>query len=175
MRFSRSIAIGRLVAGIALIPASVVAGPYDPPEPGPQFDPGAVEAWRESAVTIPAYPDDRDLLPVTLTARDTLKLYLDERSITRDADGVARFTMVVESERGARNVFYEGLRCETREYKTYAIGTRGRAFQPVKEPHWQPIPLSGINAFRYHLYRHYVCKDDTARAPGDVARAIRND
>lgn len=173
MMFLRSIAIGRLVAGVALIPAAVAAGPYDPPEPGPRFDPGAVEAWRESEVQIPAYPDDRHLLAVTLGPTDTVRLYVDERSISRGTDGVARFTLVIESARGARNVFYEGLRCETREYKTYALGAPGRILRPVKDPRWQAIAYHATNAFRFHLYQHYVCHEGTARAPRELVQAIR--
>lgn len=176
MKFPRSIAIDRLVGGVALIAAAVAAaGPYDSPTPGPQFDPSAVKVWRESAPTIPAYPDDHHLLAVPLGPRDTLKLYLDEKSLSRAADRVARFTVVVESARGARNVLYEGLRCETREYKTYAIGTPERVLQPVKEPRWQAIPYSETNAFRYHLYKDYVCNDSTARAPNELMHAIRRD
>lgn len=175
MKLPRSIAIDRLVAAVALVPAAVAAGPYDSPAPGPQYDPTAVEIWRESAITLPAYPDDRDLLAVSLGPRDAIKLYLDERSLSRGDDGVARFTIVVESERGARNVFYEGLRCETREYKTYAIGTPGRVLHPVKQPRWRTIPYLEINAFRHHLYKHYVCNDNTARTPRELVQVIRHD
>jgi hypothetical protein len=80
---------------------------------------------------------------------------------------------VVESPSGARSVFYDGLRCETREYKTYAIGTPEQTFTPVKHAEWRPIPRPANNAFRYHLYHYYICDAHaSARTPGDLVRLL---
>lgn len=138
------------------------------------FDESLAEKWKESEVAIPPYPDDRDLLPVPLQATDTLKIYIDRKSISRAPDRVVRFSLVVESPSGARSVFYDGLRCETREYKTYAIGTANRTFALRPNPSWQTIPRSETNAFRDHLYRRYVCDEhDSARAPEDLVRLLK--
>ncbi len=138
------------------------------------FDESLVEKWKESKFTVPSYPNDRDLLTVSMPTSSTLKIYIDSKSISRAPDRVARFTLVVESPSGARNVFYDGLRCETREYKTYAIGTANNTFTPVKDPTWQRIPQPEFNAFRDYLYRHYVCdKNAFARSPEDLVRLIK--
>ena len=44
-------------------------------------------------------------MPVTYT----LKVYLDEKSISLAQDGITRFTFVIESISGSRNVFFEGI------------------------------------------------------------------
>jgi hypothetical protein len=138
------------------------------------FDETLVEKWKESDVAVPPYPNDRDLLAVPMPSADTLKIYVDRQSISRAPDLVARFTLVVESPSGARSVFYDGLRCETRQYKTYAIGTANRTFVPVEHPPWRVIPRPEINAFRDYLYRSYVCdKHDSARPPEDLVRLIK--
>lgn len=138
------------------------------------FDESLVEKWKESKFTVPSYPNDRDLLPVSMPTSSTLKIYIDSKSISRAPDLVARFTFIVESPSGARNVFYDGLRCETREYKTYAIGTTNHTLVPVKNPTWQRIPQPEFNAFRDYLYRHYVCdKNAFARSPEDLVRLIK--
>jgi hypothetical protein len=139
------------------------------------FDETLVEQWKESDVAVPPYPNDRDLLAVPMPSTGTLKIYIDRPSISRAPDRVARFTLVTESPSGARNVFYDGLRCETRQYKTYAIGTANRTLVPVENPTWRIIPRPAINAFRDYLYRSYVCdKHDSARTPEDLVRLIKH-
>ncbi|MBI5783554.1 MAG: CNP1-like family protein [Gammaproteobacteria bacterium] len=137
------------------------------------FDESLVEKWKESEVILPPYPRDQDLLAVPLLSTDTLKIYIDRASLSRGADRVARFSLVVESPSGARSVFHDGLRCETREYKTYAIGSPEHVFTPVKDAAWRRIPQPAMNAFRYHLYRHYICDTHaSARTPEDLVRLL---
>jgi hypothetical protein len=137
------------------------------------FDESQVEQWKESEVTLPPYPKDQDLLAVPLLATDTLKIYIDRASLSRGPDRVARFSLVVESPSGARSVFYDGLRCETREYKTYAIGSPEQTFAPVKHAAWRPIPRLAANAFRYQLYQHYICDAHaSAQTPEDIVRRL---
>jgi hypothetical protein len=138
----------------------------------PTLDQG--KEWKESAVTLPAFPQDSDLIAVPLPPRDTLKLYIDTKSVSRANDGIARFTLVVETTTGVRNVFYDGIRCETREYKTYALGTAEASLTAVKKPQWQKIPYYETNAYRFSLYKYFVCSDtNTARPPDELIRAIR--
>jgi hypothetical protein len=133
------------------------------------------EKWKESTIVLPPYPDDRNLLPVAMNSTDTLKIYIDDKSISRAKDLVARFSLVVESPSGARSVFYDGYRCETRQYKTYAFGTSQHTWSPVADPQWMTVPRPEINAFRDNIYRRYVCDDNrSARAPEDLRRLLKN-
>lgn len=137
------------------------------------FDESKMEKWKESEISLPPYPKDENLLAVPLLATDTLKIYIDRQSFSRGADRVARFSLVVESPSGVRSVFYDGLRCETREYKTYAIGNPEHVFTPVKAAVWRRISQPAMNAFRYHLYRHYICDTHaSARTPEDFMRLL---
>jgi hypothetical protein len=138
------------------------------------FDETYAKKWKESNVTIPTYPDDRDLVPVPMGVNDTLKIYIDSKSISRAPDLVARFSLIVESPSGARSVFYDGMRCETRQYKTYAIGTANHTFEAVKDPQWRTIPRSEINSFRDNLYRHYICDGhSSARTPEAIVHLLK--
>ena len=138
----------------------------------PKADPRA-KPWVESEVALPHYPEERDLLPVPPAARDTLKVYIDRTTLMRAADGSVRLSLVVESPRGARNVFFEGVRCETREYKTYAIGTSERHVTAVPDAAWRPIPRAEYNGFRDYLFRHYLCDANyRARTPTDLVQLI---
>lgn len=129
--------------------------------------------WREQAVLLPAYPPADGLIAVPLPPRDTLKLYLDPRSLSRGEDGVVRYVLVVESPGGARNVLYEGIRCATGEYKTYAVGGAGNTWRLLKDSSWQKIPYFEVNAFRYHLRRYTLCDAySSARSPREIVRLL---
>ena len=171
----RCLSVNRLLAVSWLLAAPLYAAdeygygvkPFD-------FDESLAEKWKETKVAIPAFPQDADLLSVVLPPTDTLKIYMDRKSISRAADRVARFTLVVESPSGARSVFYEGMRCETRQYKIYAVGTPEKNFVTLKDSAWQTIPRSEINAFRDYLNRQYVCDSHkSARAPDELLRMIQ--
>jgi hypothetical protein len=145
-----------------------------PEIPTGKFDPSLVEAWKEAEVTAPAYPADADLVPVALGPTDRLKLFVDTRSVSRAADRVLRMTLVVESPSGARSVFFDGFRCEHRQYKTYAIGAPDGRLVAVPNAKWQLIPRVAHHAFREFLRVHYVCVDSaSARAPSDFLQRVQ--
>jgi len=152
-------------------PAQAKQDRYDSAPDTLTYDESLEEKWKESQVILPSYPKDSDLIPVSLAKSFTLKIYLDSKSLSRAKDRVVRFSLIVESPSGARNVFHDGMRCETREYKTYAIGTTENRFEPVKDPQWQKIPMLEFNSFRDYLYRHYVC--DSYSNPRSVSELVQ--
>lgn len=142
-----------------------------------KFDERLVEQWKELGVAPPTYPSDPDLIAVRMPATYTLKVYLDEKSISLAQDGITRFTLVVESVSGSRNVFFEGYHCETREYKTYASGTSEKTFEPIKKPKWERVPYYDTNAFRFQLLRYYVCDPNllsVALSPRDLIHRLKS-
>lgn len=139
----------------------------------PKFDPNAVTQWREGGVTLPAYPEERDLVSVPLSPVDTFRLYLDRNSLALGGDRVLRVTAVLESPTGARNVFYDGFRCETREYKTYALGSSARQWRQQAAAQWRFIVPQGHHDFRFQLYKQHLCDStNTALAPAAILRGL---
>lgn len=155
---------------------SVTGLPDSIGQPPVQYTPTEADIWKESAVTLPAYPADADLIEVPAAAGDTLRVFVDRKSVSRAADWVLRFTLVVQTASGVRNVFHDGLRCETREYKTYAYGSADRQLAPSGISSWQPITYFPTNAFRHRLRVHYAC-DDTgrARSPEEFLNELKRD
>ncbi len=128
-----------------------------------QFEEGP--AWKEDNLKIPPYPDDDDLLELYLDVANQSKFtyYIDEKSLSiSKGDYVVRYTMVIESKTGAKNVFYEGMRCNSDEYKTYAFGMgkggKGK-FNPSKKPEWKAIRDSGYKKLRMDLMEYYLCDE----------------
>ncbi len=125
-----------------------------------QFEEG--EPWKEIEAKIPPYPEDGDLMELQLDdPNKRFTYYMDEESLSvSENDYVVRYTMVIESKTGTRNIFYEGIRCNTEEYKTYAFGMgkggNGK-FRPSKKPEWKNISSSGYKKLRMDLLEFYLC------------------
>jgi hypothetical protein len=173
-RYSISLLLLALALAIVAHPVLAKKDIYGDEPSEFSFDEKSAEKWKESAIVLPPYPDDRNLLPVLMNNTDTLKIYIEDKSISRAPDRVARFSLVVESPSGARSVFYDGYRCETRQYKTYAIGTSQHTWSPAANPQWLTVPRSEINAFRDVIYRRYVCDGQkSARSPEELRRLLQ--
>ncbi|NOY66847.1 MAG: hypothetical protein GXP13_05510 [Gammaproteobacteria bacterium] len=121
---------------------------------------GAVnsKAWQEVAVVIPARPVKDNLAKIQIFEMPRYKYYIDIASLSISAkDNVVRYTVVIETPTGIKNVFYEGIRCDTREYKLYASAIND---QPLKEAfvsRWHRIGGGGVSAFRDNLFNYYLC------------------
>ncbi|MBI3569871.1 MAG: hypothetical protein HY082_02020 [Gammaproteobacteria bacterium] len=171
-----------LAAVLLVVPARVSAEPLIKQRESAlddfvKFDESKAEKWKELEAMLPSWPEDSHLVRVRMPVTYTLKIYVDEKSVLRAADGVARFTLVVEGTSGARNVFFEGYHCETREYKTYAFGTSDKIFEPIKKPKWERVPYYDENAFRFQLLRYYVCDPEhlsLALLPQDFVRRLKD-
>ncbi len=95
-------------------------------------------------------------------------------SITRGRDGVMRYVAVITAADGTRNVFYEGIRCTTGQYETYAVGSGAGPFEGIDRPRWRPATPGGAGGYRRVLYRNYLCDSyGLPRAPRAVLRALR--
>ena len=121
-----------------------------------------VEEWEfiEDAVNLPKYPDTDNLLKVNIDASlGKFDYFIDPDSLSIGRDDVVAVTVVITSSRGAKNVMFEGYRCDTREYKTFAYGTTNKSFYAVPDSQWKQIYRSSGNsqAYRRELVTTYFC------------------
>jgi len=146
----------------AISPAEEGAGWFDnyiPPE-----------KWKESAVTVPPWPEQDDLLEIPMDRTDyPFRGYVDSKSLSIGADGVVRYALVIVSSSGTWNASYEGMRCGKEEYRRYAYGT-GRQWQQVVGSAWQRILDGGTGRYRKTLYQDYLC--NVAGANPDVREIV---
>jgi hypothetical protein len=131
------------------------------------------EMWKEGGVEMPPYPEESDLLEFQVD--DPLarfRYFVDGENLTVGADRVVRFTLVIRSGSGSDNVSFEGIRCNTREFKTYAFGNGRGELRPLKAPVWERIKRNG--PYRYHLSLRqlYFCKMDRYE-PYDAKEIVR--
>ncbi len=132
-------------------------------------------AWQEEHIQLPAYPDPDHLLEVPVHSNNMpFTVYLDPDSISIGRDRVVRFTSVIVSGTGSRNITYEGLRCGERSFKRYAYGVNG-TWKPLESGTWRRIRSGSMEEYRVVLYKEYMCHPhDTAYKPGDVVRKLKS-
>jgi len=119
---------------------------------------GKLIVWKEGDVALPAYPVAANVVQFEGGNREEGRFYLDKASITVGTDGVVRYTLIVLGDGGARSVSYEGIRCESREYRVYGYGRPDRTWSRPLESEWRRISYQYTNNYRAVLVVEYFCK-----------------
>ncbi|MGZ8228132.1 MAG: CNP1-like family protein [Burkholderiales bacterium] len=132
------------------------------------------KAWKEIQAQIPAYPKPDDLIRLEIGGAARHAYFVDAKSISRGEDGVMRYTAMIKTEGGATNVTFEGMRCETREHKIYAVGRNDGAWVRARAPKWGPIKYRENMPHYNMLFREYFCPSRSILpAPKEVVAALR--
>lgn len=117
------------------------------------------EAWKEdNQIKFPPLPKPDNLVALDAEAIGSgYEYFVDAESLSLGEDKVLRYSVVLESGTGVRNTFYEGIRCETREVKTYGYASRQGGFKSVASSPWKRIRRRGAYAHQHLLAEVYVC------------------
>ena len=112
--------------------------------------------WREAETPAPPPPGSGELLAFFVSSASDYRVFVDAASLAPGADGVVRYTLVVRSPLGAESVTYEGIRCATREVKTYAYGSADRSWS-VRPGSWRRIDARSAQRWHDALWHEYFC------------------
>lgn len=117
----------------------------------------AAQTADDQSPTLPPFPRDENLVRVQVEGVTNFEYFVDLESVSVGTDGVVRYTLVARSDGGATNVAYEGIRCEGRERKLYAIGRADKTWSAARSPKWAPISGLPINRLEATLNDGYFC------------------
>lgn len=136
-------------------------------------DPDAVQ-WAEESFELPRFPDEKNLREFYVSEMTSHRFFIDETTLAIGKDGVVRYALVVRTRGGAANVTYEGIRCDTREFKLYATGRQDGAWAMVRKGEWRLIENKPINRHHAALFRDYLCPSGaTILSPEEGREALR--
>lgn len=113
--------------------------------------------WEEIAAKLPAYPKNENLVPFDVSSAATNKYMIDTASLSVGKDGVVRYSVVIESPRGARTVNYEGLHCDRAERKIYAFGQADGKWTENKRAAWEGIKVRSLLSYHKTLFEELFC------------------
>jgi hypothetical protein len=157
--------------------AAVLAGCTHAPTTPSNKDDGAFAyfldrkaTWTENKVDkLPPLPSEASLLSFDVSQNTPLAFSVDAKSIDVGSDGVVRYTIVVTSPAGARNVNYEGIRCDTYEWRQYAgLNATHDGWDRSVATDWSRIENGDLNAYQAALYQDYFCASKMAAAPAKM-------
>ncbi len=95
--------------------------------------------WKEGDIPPPPAFDAGKLLTFEVVAGSSMVFGVDPATLRISDDGIVRYVMVATSASGTRNVWYEGLRCATGEFKTYARHSPEGTWSKVVNAEWRSV------------------------------------
>lgn len=137
---SPRLSILMLALGLALIGC---AG--DPLESG--VDPFAPMVFKEGTTAMPLNPPNKATIqPFYVSQQTIFKFAVDTDSILIGNDGITRYTVILTSPNGNNQVQYEGIRCDSFQWRLYGTFENGA---------WKENPLSSWRAIQDHTPNRY--------------------
>jgi hypothetical protein len=138
--FSPRLPILSLALGLAL---AGCAG--DPLESG--VDPFAPMVFKEGATAMPLNPPNKATIqPFYVSQQTIFKFAVDTNSILIGNDGITRYIVVLTSPNGNSQIQYEGIRCDSFQWRLYGTLENGA---------WKENPLSTWRAIQSNVPNRY--------------------
>jgi len=110
-------------------------------------DPFAPMVFKEGTTTLPLNPPNQaTLLPFYVSQHTIFKFAVDTDSILIGADGVTRYIVVMKSPSGNVQTQYEGIRCDSFQWRLYGTLENGS---------WRENPLSSWRAIQSNIPNRY--------------------
>jgi CNP1-like family len=139
----------------AIIVLGVSACTGDPLQSG--LDPFAPMVFKEGATAMPLNPPNQaTLLPFYVSQHTIFKFAVDTESILIGADGVTRYIVVMTSPSGSVQAQYEGIRCDSFQWRLYGTLENG-AWRENPLSTWRNIQSNVPNRYQAALAQGAFC------------------
>ena len=138
----------------------------------PNFDPDSSGEWKEDKFSLPPPPAAENLLSFSVSTSN-FSFWLDRQALSSGQDNIARYTLVMVSAQGARNVTYEGMRCATAERQTYAFGKPDGSWLIAREPRWQHIRDSQLTRHHFELLNGILCRNSATLSTTETLQILK--
>ncbi|MBU3612736.1 CNP1-like family protein [Polynucleobacter sp. MG-27-Goln-C1] len=143
--FILTLALGFALAGCA----------GDPLESG--LDPFAPMIFKEGATAMPLNPPNTvTIQPFYVSQQTIFKFAVDTDSILIGNDGITRYIVILTSPNGNSQVQYEGIRCDSFQWRLYGTFESG-AWKENPLSSWKPIKDHTPNRYQAALAQGAFC------------------
>ncbi len=157
------ISLSKALCVFFMLASSLSIAQYKTLDPADENDPDAPRIWEETEVNIPTAPPSKDLKPFYVSATTQLQFALDAPSIAFGKDEVIRYVIVITTPSGAKQVTYEGIRCEKYEWRLYATMQSDGKWSKSANSRWQGIRNTSYNSYHAALVRDAFCDNAIPR------------
>ena len=144
-----------LYAYVTALGLTLSACAGDPLESG--LDPFAPMVFKEGATAMPLNPPNQATLqPFYVSQQTIFKFAVDTDSILIGADGVTRYIVVMTSPNGSVQTQYEGIRCDSFQWRLYGTLENG-AWRENPLSTWRTIQSNVPNRYQAALAQGAFC------------------
>ena len=124
--------------------------------------------WVEQAsLAPPAFSADKTMA-LRLPPYLSLKVGVDPDTFQLGTDDVLRYVMVVKNRSGSVYATYEGIRCATREVKTYARQVDAGKWVASGQPLWKPLAGGAATQLALLFAQQGACNDNLPNNKAEV-------
>lgn len=170
MRASRGFSVPVLL----MAAATVLAQPA--PEDRSPGDDLEGKSWPELKALLPTYPRPDNLVRIYVGPTTTFEFYVDTSSLKVTETGIVRFTLVARSSSSAMNVSYDGIRCDSRERRSYAFGQFDGTWLQARNSQWVPIGRAQANSQYATLADDVFCPaGGRVRTAAEAVQALKRE
>jgi hypothetical protein len=132
------------------------------------------QEWVEQQARLPVFPKTENLRVAHVEVARNFQFWVDATTVDIGQDGVIRYVLVARSATGSENVSFEGIRCEARERKLYAVGRPDKTWAPARKSEWVAYSRSASN-YHAELAAMYFCPEGiAARTVAQVVNYLRS-
>lgn len=94
----------------------------------------------DASIPLPPHPGPQAGVEFYVSRPTATRFAIDPDSLILQEGRLVRFTLIVTSRSGVRNVSHEAIRCAQGQRKLLAIGIAGR-WSETRSPAWQPVNI----------------------------------
>ncbi len=120
-------------------------------------DPFAPMIFKEGSTAMPLNPPNKATIqPFYVSQQTIFKFAIDTDSILIGADGITRYTVILTSPNGNNQIQYEGIRCDSSQWRLYGTFENG-AWKENPLSTWMPIKDHTPNRYQAALAQGAFC------------------
>ncbi len=131
--------------------------------------------WKEDSVPPPPAYSAKNLIEIEMPKGSTVKMGVDPDTIRVNQDtGIVRYVVVARGP-SAVNAVYEGIRCDTGEYRVYARQTPGNDWSYSTESEWKSMRGQMTYPHPFRLARDGMCIGTAVNhSPREIIQALKS-
>lgn len=129
--------------------------------------------WTEEAAPAPpAFSKDR-VIPLDMPSYVSVQVGIDPQTIAVGNDGVVRYVAVMTNASGTLNASFEGIRCASGQFKTYARYSASGTWSTVSEPQWRDLTDNLPSRHAHAFARQAACDVRVANHKDAILKALQ--
>ena len=129
--------------------------------------------WVEQPVPPPPAFSTEKLMPLDMPPYVSVTVGIDPQTLMVGEDGVVRYVVVMRNATGTVNAAYEGIRCFTRDVKTYARWTSQGAWSMLSNPPWRALNDNMPSRHALVFARQGACDGTAANSAAAIQKAMK--